>query len=304
MFFAIFVSMRLLFLISILINFSVLSQTFKSEKLGMFSGIVLNFGTHVNSIGLSLKGYYSDYFYQINIGSTFSWNINSYGNRRNFRESRSYLGVVFLGGKKDRIIDFQLDGLNQQTNYRNGLAYNYIWYYDNVGTSQLSGSFALHINKISICFENDLFAGQGKDRFRTGHLFFSYQYNSFKFGSGVYLWTGETSGVEWEGISMKDTPYGFKRLTNLKYGKTSHGILYGTAIYDFGYGQNSHIKTGLDDEQIRHIIQNKIIHDLIFLPKTLPHMTPHYPRLNEKGLPIFTKCEKRKSKLYLQLGLN
>lgn len=304
MFFAIFVSMRLLFLISILINFSVHSQTFKSDKLGLSTSVVLNFGTHVNSIGLSLKGYYSDYFYQINIGSTFCWNINSYGNRRNFWESRSHFGVVFLGGKKDRIIDFQLDGLNQQTSYRNGIAYNYIWYFDNAGTSQLSGAFALHINKISVCFENDLFAGQGKDRFRTGHLFFSYQYKTFKFGSGIYLWTGETTGVEWEGIAMKNTPYGFKRLTNLPYGKTSHGILYGTAVYDLGYGQYTHLEVGVDDEQIRHIIQNKLIHDLIFLPKSVQHNTPHYPRLNEKGFPVFNKLEKRKSKFYFQAGAN
>lgn len=296
--------MRLLFLLFFLQHFYLKAQTFQSDKFGLSAGIVLNVGTHVNSIGLSVKTYYSDYFYQFNVGSSVTWNLKSYGERQKYWESRSYFGLVLLGGTRDNTIDFHVDGLNHQTNYTNGIAYNYLWYYDNAGTSQLSGAFALHLDKLSICFENDLFAGQGKDRFRTASLFFNYRYDLYKFGAGINLWTGETNGVPWEGIGEEGTPYGYKRLNTLPYGKTSHGIVCATASYYLGYGQFVNSKIGMDDEQIRHVIQNKIIHDLVFLPKSVKHNTPHYPRLNEEGMPIFDKSQKRKSKFYYQLGMN
>ena len=296
--------MRFIWLILIFFKLNGFSQTVQSDHFGASAGLILNFGTHVNSLGVSLKGYYTDHFYQLNVGSSITWNLKSYGGRKKYLESRSFLGAMLLGGLKDNLIDFQLDGLSHQTSFRNAIGYNYVWYRDNCGTSQRSGGFGFSIGKFSVLFENDLFAGQGKDRFRTGHLLFTYRYNNFKFGTGIYLWTGETNGWIWEKVATKNCPYGYKKLNELPYGKTSHGIVYGSLNYNLGYGQIAQFKTGIDSEQIRHIIQNKLIHDLIFLPKSVPHNTPHYPRLNQEGLPVFNKNEIRKSKLYIQAGMN
>lgn len=296
--------MRFLFFVLPFFVMNGFSQTVSFDHFGASAGLILNFGTHVNSIGFSVKGYYTDYFYQINTGSSITCNLTSYGSRKKYWESRSFIGGVLLGGRKDNTIDFQLDGLTHQTIYRNGIGYNYIWYFDNSGTSQLSGGFGLMINKLSILFENDLFAGQGKDRFRTGHILITYRNRESKFGTGVYLWTGETNGSTWEKIASKKNPYGYKKLSDLPYGKTSHGILYGSVNYNLGYGQTAYFKTGIDSEQIRHIVQNRLIHDLIFLPNSVKHNTPHYPRLNSEGLPVFNKKEIRKNKFYLQTGFN
>jgi hypothetical protein len=54
---------------------------------------------------------------------------------------------------------------------------------------------------------------------------------------------------------------------------------------------------------VRHVFQNKLFHDLPFLPKKYQNQTPHYPRLNTEGLPVFTKNEVRKDKFYFSLGM-
>ena len=296
--------MNRMIIVFFLFSFSSFSQSWSSKNIGLSTGVTVNFWTHVNSVGLILKTYYSDYFYQINIGSSITWNFQSYGNRKMFWENRTYLGLALLGGKKDNSIDFQLDGLAHQTVFRNAVSFNYLWYFDNVGTSQRSGGFGLSINKVNLFFENDVFGGQANDRFRTGHFFASYRYENFKFGSGIYLWTGETEGTPWKRECSENCPNGFKDLSNLPYGKTSHGILYGSVLYNLPFRQNAFLKIGLDSEHIRHGVQNKLIHDLIFIPKKIERKTPHYPRLNEDGFPVFEKNKTRKNKFYLQSGLN
>ena len=297
--------MRNIFIFKIFfLSFIGFSQTISNDFFGFSSGVILNFGTHVNSVGLSLRTYYSDYFYQVNIGSTLTWNFTSYGTRKKYWESRSYLGGLLLGGIKNNTIDFQLDGVTHQTKFKNALGYNYIWYFDNSGTSQLSGGWSLHLNKVGIYFENDVFGGQAKDRFRTGNILFSYRYKEFKFGTGVYLWTGETDGTVWDKTFSKDCPNGFKCLDKLPFGKTSHGIWYGSSILNLPYGQNAHFKIGMDSENIRNSVQNRFVHDLILLPKGIERKTPHYPRLDQQGLPTFDKNNCRKNKLFIQTGIN
>jgi len=75
-------------------------------------------------------------------------------------------------------------------------------------------------------------------------------------------------------------------------------------MYNFMFHQVISFQTGLDSEQIRHAFQNRLSHDLILMPKSYPRNTPHYPRLNEAGVPIFKKEERKKDRVFLQLLLN
>lgn len=279
-------------------------QTFKAERFGMSVGLLLNVGTHVNTIGISLNSYYQDFFYQVNAGSSFTYNLTGYGNRKNFWESRNSLGLLLLGGKKEMKPDFQLNGLLHNSAYNYGIGYNYIWYFDNVKTSQLSGGWGVHVKSFSLLLENDIFGGQGKDRFRTGHVTMNYRLNDFKITTGLNIWTGETANSEWQKSSLDKCPSGYRELDNLLYGKTSHGILYGGLSYNLGYGQFTTMRIGIDSENIRHAFQNRLMHDLIFLPKRIERKTPHYPRLDEFGCPVFEGSLVRQSKFYYQQGLN
>lgn len=296
--------MKKLFFYLMFIPLLVKGQTFYDQRFGVSTGIVLNVGTHVNSIGVKINGYYHDYFYQVNAGSSLTFNLNSYGNRKKFWEFRNTIGLILLAGKKQLNPDFQLDGLMHNTKYNYGIGYNYIWYFDNAKTSQRSGGWSAHLKNFSILFENDVFGGQAKDRFRTGHLAFSYRMNDFKFSTGLYIWTGETANSIWQKVPLDQCPSGFRLLEDLPYGRTSHGIIYGGIQFHPGFGQIAQLRVGIDSEQIRHGFQNRLTHDLILLPKKIERNTPHYPRLDENGCAVFDKMEVRKAKFYFQQGMN
>ena len=284
-----------------------------SQKIGSQIGLTLNFGTHVNNIGFNANVFYHDYFYQVNLGTQTKFNLSSYGKRNFFTENRIALGTVLLGGKKNNTIDFQVDALNHNTTFDYGLGFNYLWYFDEAHTSQRSGAWSIHAKKVSILFENDVFGGQARDKFRTGTIQVSYRTENVKFFTNIFLWTGETRNSVWTIDSLPNCPNGYRCLENLPYGKTSHGIL------SFGINSNFNnffrdefklnyqvftFKTGIDSEQIRHFFQNKLSHDLIFMPKSYKRNTPHYPRLNAEGKPVFSKKEIRPSKFYFQTSLN
>ncbi len=281
-----------------------LSQSYSDSKFGASVGLLVNLGSHQNSIGLNVRGYYTDYFYQVNAGTTFTFNGSSYGNRKKFFENRTSIGAVLLAGKKESERDFELDGLNHQSKFNYGLGFNYLLYFDNVGTSQLSGGWGIHVKNVSLRFENDVFGGQARDRFRTGHIQASYKTKDFKFSSGLYIWTGETRGSTWQKIPLDKQPSGFRILEDLPYGKTSHGVLYGGLQINMPYGNVAHLRLGVDSENIRHGFQNRFAHDLIILPKKMERNTPHYPRLDEHGCPTFDPENVRKSRFFMQFGMN
>lgn len=296
--------MKFIALFVLLITFPVRSQNYFLDHFGGTVGIVFGVGSHHNSIGLNFKGYYTDYFYQLNTNTTFYFHTKHLGGRQNFVENRTAVGLVLLAGKRQTAPDFLLDGLNHQTNYNLGVGYNYIWYNDNRGTSQASGGFGLHVREFSIYHENDVFGGKARDRFRTGHFYLSYRHNDLRYGIGVNLWTGETAGSRWEDIHMDKCPNGFRILEDLPYGKTSHGILYGSVSYRLPYGQIATIRLGLDSENIRHGFQNRLIHDELIWPFKTKRNTPHYPRLDAFGCPAFEKAAARPARLFLQWGAN
>jgi hypothetical protein len=276
-------------------------QSYFKDHFGGTAGIVFNVGSHVNSIGINLKGYYTDYFFQTNVGTTFYLHESSYGKRRRFWESRTTAGVVLLAGKKERQIDFQLDGLNHQTDFNYGVGFNYIIYRDNVGTSQVSGGFGAHIKNLSVYHENDVFGGKAGDKYRTAHFYASYQYDDLKFGAGVNLWTGDSRKSNWQKITFDGCPSGFKVLEDVPYGRTSHGNAYGAIVINAPYGQDVHLKFGIDSEHVRHVIQNRLVHDL---GRFISRGTPQYPRLDKHGCPVFNKEDARPSLLFLQFGCN
>jgi hypothetical protein len=296
--------MRKFILLAIFLPSSLLGQTFSNKHFGISLGLTFNVGTHVNNVGINVNTYYTDYFYQFNLGQSFTLNAINFGKRTHFWESRSSAGLNLMAGKRNLTPDFQMNGLFHNTTYNYGLGFNYLLYKDNAGTSQLSGGWAIHLKNTSLLVENDVFGGQAKDRFRTGHFAVSYRYQNMKFITGMYIWTGETKNSQWQKIPLKHQPSGFRILEDLPYGKTSHGIAYGAVYYNIGAGQNLHLKLGIDSEHLRHAVQNRFIHDLLFLPKKVERNTPHYPRLDERGCPVFEKSNVRKNRFYFQQGLN
>jgi hypothetical protein len=251
---------------------------------------------------VSLNGYYTDYFYQFNLGTRFLFFQHNLGDRKTSWENRSTIGAVLLAGAETRNLDFELDGLNHQTQNNLGLGYNFVVYRDGTNTSHRAGGFAVHIHNLSIYHENDIFGFEGRDRYRTGQFHFSYLMQRMKVTSGVQLWTGETRQAPlFRDNSCDDCNSGYRDLRDTPFGRTSHGILYAGIQMDYGYGQNATVRFGWDSEYVRHIFQNKLIHDL---GKLIRRPTPHYPMLDSEGLPVFNKNDTRKTRPYLYLGAN
>jgi hypothetical protein len=275
-----------------------------SPAIGFQLGAAIQFGSHLNAVGISGNLYYTDFFYQVNVSSQLKYNFSSLGNRSHFWENRNAVGLILLAGKRDITPDFQFDALNHQTNFSKSLGYNYIWYFDQAATSQRSGGWSLHINYFSFLFENDVFGGQRKDRFRTGIIQLNYRYQDWKFFTNLNLWTGETANSFWNKTPLTNCPSGYRNLENLPFGKTSHGILSVGFNHNFLQKQTASFNFGIDSEHIRHATQNRFAHDLLILPKNIERNTPHYPRLNAEGKPVFEKSEVRKSKFYFHTGLN
>ena len=107
--------MKILLVLFLIFSFNSSGQNYLKDHFGGRIGIYFNVGSHVNSIGLNVNAYYTDYFYQVNIGTSIALNQMSYGNRLNFIESRNSLGIILLAGKRNQSVDFEMDGLNHQT---------------------------------------------------------------------------------------------------------------------------------------------------------------------------------------------
>ncbi len=297
--------------IRVLVLFCMLQFVCRAQHFGFRTGMMLNLGTHVNLVGWTFNAYYTRDFYQFNLEMQRKLNFTSYGKRKYFFESRFALGAIVMAGKEEQSPDFELDGLLHNTACPYSLGFNYLFYWDDAGTSQRSGGWSLGLKKVNILFENDVFGGQAKDRFRSGIMEISYRHGDVKFFTDLYIWTGETRHSVWDKTPYPGAPNGYRSLENLPYGKTSHGIVsigmrslilpahelpYIYQVYSF--------KAGIDSEQIRHFFQNKFSHDLIFMPKSYKRTTPHYPRLDASGKPIFTKQDRRPDKFYFQASVN
>lgn len=271
---------------------------------GIHFGITSELGTHVKNFGFKVQAYYNYEFVQINVGNHLRFNMQNIGGRENFIEDRISFGGALLGGRRNIIPQFIMDGLNHQTSYEFGLAYNYLYYFDNIGTSQRSGGFGLHINQFSVLMENDLFAGLGRDRFRTSYFGISYHNEFYNIAINTRLWTGDTRNTRMLNTSDSTYQIGYKDLSDNLFGKFSHGIISASLDYAIFYGNSLSVEAGLDSEHVRNFLQNKLIHDKKFVPKKIRKPNPNYPMLNREGYPIHDREEVAPPRILFGIGLN
>lgn len=295
--------MRLLIVFCIFTT-TLFSQQWQNENYGIQVGVSTNFGTHIQRIGIRLQAYGNYSFAQFNVGHQIHFNIGNLADRKNYISNRSSVGLVLLAGTRSIDPQFIFDGLNHQTKYEYGLGYNYLWYFDNVGSSQRSGGFGIHVQEFSLLIENDLFAGSGRDRFRTSYFSLHYHNDFINLSLNTQLWTGETWGTKLRNTPDSSYQVGFKDLRETLYGRKSHGILSVGVDYRLSYGNRIHTLIGIDHERIRHGLQNRFMHDKPFIPVEWRDPNVNYPMLDFNGLPVHEKGKEKPGRLYYQFGLN
>jgi hypothetical protein len=296
--------MKALFSFLFLYSFLLFGQESRFYSIGARVGITYSFGTHTNALGFCANTYFATNHIQFNVGGIITYNFTGLGVRRDFTESMVNTGLVVHGGKIINPISFEFNSLNHQTQSPYSLAYSYIWYFDGLNTRQRSGSWKVEIERISLTFENDLFGGQGKDRFRTGALLLSYRDSLQSVSLGVQLWTGETKGGRVFTESTNEFPNGYKDLSANYLGKTSHGIVFVGYTKKVALHVAPSFRLGVDSERVRHLFQNKISHNLCNLPFRRTHKSVYYPMLSKEGYPVLNNSQIRKSKPYFQYSLN
>ena len=257
---------------------------YKTNYFGFNVGANLALGTHFQRLGIVLNAYYVNDHFQSNAETRFYFNVKSIGPDKVFSEAVTSLGVLFAYGNKQNYHNPFLKSVSNQTGYKNSLAYAYNAYWNKIRTSQRTGVIAIQVDKISVISENDLLAPPSLDKFRTAALLIQYQQDSlFQAAVNTSIWTGKM-GFK---TASNDKHYRFgcyMDTTGSIYPHTSHGLLSAQFKYNVGYAQNVQLNIGADAEQIRNVVQNKIIHDMRFLPKKwIKHQNCHIPMLDDKG---------------------
>jgi hypothetical protein len=265
------------------ISFFSFSQFYRKENFGVNVGAVIAVGNRFHRMGLTFQGYYFYNFVQVNAEIRMYHSITNLGPKLEYNEVVTAAGLLLAYGKKQDYFNPFLSTISNQTKRRYSVGYSYNAYFNKVKTKQKTGTIAFQFGDISVISENDLYAHPTLDRFRTGAFLIQYQYkNIFQSAINCTMWTGKM-GCEVRGD--KEFPYiGYIDTTGGVYAKHSHGLLSAQCKFNVGYGQNAQLNLGVDAEQVRNAVQNRLVHDMIFIPrKWLKPINCHIPMLDENG---------------------
>lgn len=256
------------------------SQFEFNSNFGAQLGISFALGTHHNRIGLMTKFYYQYEYIQVNLQLSGFCNFQALGNRKKGLEGQVKLGVVGAWGPKDSIPNPFLNEVSNQTGRKYAVGYSYNYYFDNLGTSQFTGTFGLELWNARLIFENDFIAFMGSDKFRTGSIGLFYRLHNTLFGLSHIAWTGDPyhKGGKWVEDDQKfPAKYGYMDMADVPYGGFSTGILALSVEHKIPYEQYIGASIGIDADQIRNALQNKAIHENKIL------QNPHIPMVDSKG---------------------
>lgn len=285
------------------------AQSYETDHFGFNAGLSFHFGTHQQELGLSFKAFYRQNHVQANVESGISYIFKGLGPDKKRLEAKLKLGLLGALGPQNMDTSPFLHVLSNHTAYPYAFVYAYHFYWDNIQSAQMSGSFAFHAKQFELLFENDILAFTGQDKFRTGALGFSWHNEQVRLRQQLILWTGNQ--LHPKAVLVRDSNYpsrfGYCDLSETPYGTKVHGIFSLGIEYAFPYAQIGGLQIGIDAEQIRHFFQNKIIHDFPLIPaKWNKAKTPHLPMLQDDGSPyLFNENQAiRKARLYIDFFFN
>lgn len=270
----------------------------------LFVGLrsTLELGSHEHRFGIGVHTTFQFSRVMLSLGNDASWYLTSLGGRKRMRESRTYAGAAWYVNDQQGAGDFEMGTLKNPFSRSSSFGYAYLWYWDDAATQQSSGLFRGEYQGHSLVLENDFFAGQGKDRFRTASLRYRYRSDFWSVHTGFNLWTGETAGVQVQSRELKGKTMFFKDVSSLAYGTTSHGIFFGGIRYGLK-GQTLGLDVGIDSEHFRNAVQNELAHHALWHRKN-PEKAVKYPMLDRNGNPTMDRSKVRSILPYFRLAIS
>ncbi|MEE9438385.1 MAG: polymorphic toxin type 23 domain-containing protein [Saprospiraceae bacterium] len=235
--------------------------------------LTASFGTPVSSIGArAVVVADTDFSTEMVVGYGIDYNFKNYGPQVGHLEHNLIASAHYIWGNKlDRDNDY-----NSYVKYTDSrhkeFAIGYTWerFFNGIGTAQNVGTVAGRFNELVVNVSNDVLANtNGKDRYRTGAFAIGFLDGVNMYSVNMLIWTGDTHCKESKKYIDTDYParWGYKDISNCQFGDLVHGILSVRYSRDIGYGQRVGAGLGVDSERLRNFIQNKIFHDMYFIPR-------------------------------------
>ncbi len=292
------------FLVLVEFNNEVVAQHF------LQAGITFNIGTHINRIGGQVQYNYvlSSLPIQAQCRFILAHVFRSLGPGLSGLEAQFHAGAMYGFGPPADFQSQNRDILTTLMPTANAGGFTYHIYLDQFGTSQAGGTLHFQFDHWLIAIENDLWGGGGWDRYRTGAFLFGYREQQQDLLLKCMLWTGNASENA-PTIEDNEFPsrFGYKNLSKSKFGKFSNGILSLYWAHAVPFEQTIFIGAGIDAEQVRNVFQNRVIHDMYFVPTAINKArNPHYPMLDTDGMPyLYLPDQKiRRAQGFFELGMN
>ncbi len=276
--------------------------------------VKVNIGTPVNNIGIGVIGeYLATPQSELAVGYDLTYNFRNYGLPGRHIEHHIFGTAHYLWGSRneeDQLVNYIK--LLDSGNSRNSAGYTFEYYYNQIGTAQKVGTLHFRFDDFALQLSNDLLGHFNyRDRFRTGAIGLGWIQEENYFNMNMLFWTGDSTqkGVKKYREEESDYPsrFGYRSMEDAVGGRYSHGILSFGMIRDVGSGQNAGVHLGVDAEQVRNLIQNKVFHDMYFLPSFMKNpKNLHIPMKMEDGKDYLfdDNQEIRNPKLVWQLSMN
>ncbi|MBK9285364.1 MAG: hypothetical protein IPM51_13765 [Sphingobacteriaceae bacterium] len=279
---------------------------YHESPIGFNFGGVFSVGSHVQRLGLTFNFFYVNDRFQMNSEARLQFNLKNLGPSGYHPEFVLSQGVLFAYGAPAPYANPFLSTVSNQTKYQNSLGYAYhLWFTPKkIKTTQQTGIISIQFNQISFITENDILARPLLDRFRTGAFLIQYQHDTtIQAGINCTMWTGQM-GKTLRNVEGFPGP-GYMDTTGSVHGNKSHGLLSLQAKYHFVVSQIIQANIGVDAEQIRNAVQNRIIHDVCWLPKSwFKRYNCHIPMLDSEGKQYLYKPEQKIKKVKPYWGLS
>jgi hypothetical protein len=263
-------------------------QTIESEfRFGGRVGVSLQIGQPVMRIGGHLALFLSKDSWEWNGRTALFYHLSRLGPPGKGPEFQVSGGLRLGLDPTDHDLDYHPDWPQLARKYT--AAYQINYYKDQISTSQWTGTFGLTAGSFGFQMENDALApGKVRDRFRTGAFGFYWREGEQLFNLQVVLWHGETRCAE--AANQRQSNYrgrfGYRDFSGCRYANFSHGILKAGYQRHLGYGHWAQAELGVDAEQVRHVFQNILVHNMWWVPKKWTTVrNPHYPMLDQQGKP-------------------
>ncbi len=283
-------------------------------------GFSFQWGMPVNRIGFNFiaAAGYKNIQWTNSIFCFYNRNCFGYKNSSLETQLTSNIGVGIINNNLPKNEIALLQPHSNFTNFNHFISYGIKYYGDNNATSQTTGFFIYRYKNIFLQSENDAFIFKTYDRFRTGSFSIGVENNKKTQNNwfsqqryALHFLAFMPSNKDKNSSKVSETsypsPHGYLDFSKNNRGNVSVGALFVQVESSIKFNQSAFFQLGIDDEHVRNFVQNKIFHDLKFIPSRFKKVKNfHVPMLKKDNSNfLFKKNEKvRPAKLYFHLGAN